>query len=401
MQTALLNYYLDAKISNTMNESLVAEAEPQKSRRFDFRLPRLSRKAVLKSAMVMAAILLTFFQLPAAFIERFYANGFYPRLQSLFTPITNLLPFAVYDGLILGLIFGVPAWWVVRIVRAGKGRRLRALANLFINTLVFTAAAFLLFQMLWGFNYSRLPLTQKVAYDDGRISKDAAIQLARLCIERANTEVEAVHQNDFPTDAEWRRRIQPSYNALLAELGRTSSITLAKPKATLFDRYLESSGISGFINPFGYETIVARGFHPLDRAFTLAHEWGHLAGFATEAEASFIGLLALLRSDDAACRYAGWLALYSHIPLRRILTDADEARRQALPKFSPPVEADLQAMAEAESKRQVNEHISAAQWQMYKEFLKANNATPNYGELISLVMGTEFNTNWSPALRRD
>jgi hypothetical protein len=384
-----------------MNESTITEAEPQKSHSSDAGSRKLSRKAVLKIAIVMTAILLLFVQFPASFIERFFSNGFYPRLQSIITPVTNLLPFAVYDLLLLGLIFGVPAWWSVRVIRAGKGRRWRAAAGLFINTIVFSALAFLLFQILWGFNYSRLPLAQKVAYDDGRITKAAAIELARLCIEQANTEVEAVHQGEWPTDADWLRRIQPSYNALLAEFGRTSGLKLARPKATLFDKYLESSGIGGFINPFGHETIVARGFHSLDRAFTLAHEWGHLAGYATESEASFIGLLALLRSQDAACRYAGWLALYSHIPLRRILSDADEATRKALPKFSPQVEADLQAMAEEESKRQINEQISAAQWEMYKEFLKANNATPNYGELISLVMGTEFKANWSPMVRRE
>jgi hypothetical protein len=396
----LPKFYLKAKI-DAMNEPIVADVENSKLPRFDFSNRKFLRRTILKAAPIIAAVLLMLFQLPSAWVERFYANGFYPRLQSIFTPLTNLLPFAVYDALILGLIFGVPIWWVMRIVRAGKGRRWRALAHLFINTLVFSALAFLLFQILWGFNYSRLPIAQKVAYDDGRITKDAAIQLAHLCIEQANMEVETVHQNGFPTDIQWLGRLQPSYNILLAELGRTSSFTLARPKATLFDKYLESSGIGGFINPFGHETIVARGFHSLDRAFTLAHEWGHLAGFATESEASFVGLLALLRSEDPACRYAGWLALYSHIPLRRILTDADEATRQALPKFSPPVEADLQAMAEEESKRQVNEQISAAQWQMYKEFLKANNATPNYGELISLVMGTEFKAHWSPALRKD
>ncbi len=382
-----------------MSESRVAETNIPKARRFDFRKP--SRRELGKITPVIVAIVLTFFHLPAAFIERFYANGFYPRLQSLVTPLTNLLPFAIYDGLLLGLIIGVPAWWTRRIVCAGKGRRWRTVVHLFINTVVFAATAFVLFQILWGFNYARLPLTQKVAYDDGRINKEAAIQLAQLCIEQANREVETVHQGDFPTDAEWLRRIQPSYNALLKELGRPSGITLARAKATLFDKYLESSGISGFINPFGHETIVARGFHSLDRAFTLAHEWAHLAGFATESEASFIGLLALLRSEDAACRYAGWLALYSHIPLRSVLTNTDDATRKALPKFSPPVEADLQAMAEEESKRQVNEQISEAQWEMYKQFLKAHNATPNYGELISLVMGTQFKADWSPVLRSE
>ncbi|MEW6126906.1 MAG: DUF3810 family protein [Acidobacteriota bacterium] len=383
-----------------MSKSTVEELKPAKARRFVFRKEQLSAKTILKIAVVMVAILLTVFQLPVAFVDRVYANGFYPRLQSFVTPVTNLLPFAIYDLLIVAVIFGAPAWWMVRLVKAGKGRRLKTAARLLINTMVFAAVIFLLFQLLWGFNYARQPLSQKLDYHDDRINKDAALRLARLCIEQANAEVDKAHQTAFPDDREWLRRLQPSYDALLKALGRTSNLTLAKPKATLFDKYLESTGISGFLNPFGFETIVARGFHPLDRAFTLAHEWGHLAGYATESEASFIGLLALLRSEDAACRYAGWLALYSHIPLQRILNDADEATRQALPKFSPQVEADLLAMAEEENKRQINEQISKAQWEMYQQFLKANNATPNYGEVISLMMGTTFEEGWTPVFNR-
>src|SRR5262249_37531147 len=235
---------------------------------------------VTKSLIVFAAILLLLFQLPASFIEHIYSNGIYSRGQSFITSLTNLLPFALYDWLLIIAILGIPAWWLFRLIKAELGTKLRALIRLAINTVVLVAMLFLLFLAFWGFNYSRLPLIAKLDYDSGRINEENALNLYRLSVDHLNTEVEAAHQSALPNDAEWQRRIQPSYNALLRELGRSRDLTLARPKATLFDRYLEATGITGFINPYGLETIVGRGYHPLTRAFTLAHEWGHLAGYA-------------------------------------------------------------------------------------------------------------------------
>ena len=361
--------------------------------------PFSSLGVALKLLGVLAAVLLLLFQLPAPFIERSYSNGIYPPLQSLVTPLTNLLPFALYDLLLAGAILGIPAWWLWRLIKAERGMKLRVLLRLFINTIVLAATLFLLFLAFWGFNYSRLPLTAKLDYDSERINEENALNLYRLSIDHMNAEVEAAHQTALPDDAEWQRRIQPAYNTLLRELGRSRDLTLARPKATLFDRYLEATGITGFINPYGLETIVGRGYHPLTRAFTLAHEWGHLAGYATESEASFIGLLALLRSDDAATRYAGWLELYQNIPFTDEQRERLKTRFAEMPQLSETVKADLRAMAEEARKRRISPKISDAQWQMYKEFLKANNARPNYNELISLVLGTQFHQEWEPAPR--
>jgi hypothetical protein len=387
-----------ARMELPENKTRATEAEGVKTRRFEALKRRLTLRGALKIVVVALSLLLTIFQLPASFIERFYSNGFYARLQALLTPLTNYLPFAVYDLLIVAVVIGLPVWWTIRITKAEKGRRLRKAAKLLINTIVLTATLFLLFQLLWGFNYMREPLTEKLDYDAERINEEVAIGLYRLCIERLNAEVEEVHQTNLPDDEEWRRRIQPSYNVLLKEFGRTGDITLAKPKATLFDKYLEASGITGLLNPFGHETIVGRGYHSLDRAFILAHEWGHLAGFSDEAEASFVGLLALLRSEDGACRYAGWLALYAHLPLRS-LKEKLKGENLETPNLSPQVENDLREMDEEAAKRRTNPTVSKAQWEMYDQFLKAQHATASYGELITLVMGTEIDESWKPSLR--
>src|SRR5687768_7354447 len=128
------------------NKTSATEAKAVKTKRFDSIKHPLTFRVAAKIAVVVLSVLLIIFQLPASFIERFYANGFYARLQSLVTPLTNYLPFAVYDLLIIALIIGIPIWWIVRIAKTEKGRRLRSAAKLLLNTIFLTAVVFLIFQ---------------------------------------------------------------------------------------------------------------------------------------------------------------------------------------------------------------------------------------------------------------
>ena len=79
------------------------------------------------------------------------------------------------------------------------------------------------------------------------------------------------------------------------------------------------------MNPFGYEVIFDSHVLPFEKPFLLAHEWSHLAGFADESEANFIGILACLRSDVPAIRYSGWLNLYFYLPKRSPNSDGSMA----------------------------------------------------------------------------
>ncbi len=45
---------------------------------------------------------------------------------------------------------------------------------------------------------------------------------------------------------------------------------------------------------------------------TVAHEWSHLAGYADESEANFVGWLVCMRGP-APVQYSGWLSLYGTV----------------------------------------------------------------------------------------
>ena len=63
------------------------------------------------------------------------------------------------------------------------------------------------------------------------------------------------------------------------------------------------------INPFGLEVLANPDLLPFEKPSVAAHEWAHLAGYADESEASFVGFLTCIRAATPAA-YSGWLFLY-------------------------------------------------------------------------------------------
>lgn len=362
-------------------------------------LKSVSAKTITKTIIIIVALVFALVRFPASFVERFYSNGIYPFFQSALTPVTNLFPFAVVDVLYIALGVALPAWWITRIVRAKRGRRFATAASLFFHTLVIAAAIFISFQLLWGFNYERRPLVSKLDYDEQRLSPESLRELTRQTIERLNAEYAGARGEE----TEWRKQLHDSFNETVKQLGNRRGIAAAIPKTSLLNFYLAAAGIEGFVNPFGHEVILNREALPFEKPFLLAHEWSHLAGFADESEANFVGLLACLQSDAAALRYSGLLALYQYLPSRA----ADEAKPATspdpMPRLLPEIVADLRAISEREARHR-SETVSRAQWAMYDRFLKASGVeagVASYSQLVRLVLGTRFESGWTPARHSD
>jgi hypothetical protein len=163
-------------------------------------------------------------------------------------------------------------------------------------------------------------------------------------------------------------------------------------KTGAFDPYMNATGITGFMDPFGWDVVIASHLTRWERPFTIAHEWTHLAGFASENEANFSGVLSCIRARDAVVRYSGWIAVYDYLP--------DDVRRTM--HLSPLVIADLTTIYER-FQHEVVKPLSAFQWRQYDRYLKANHVASgivSYNEVVSLLLGTRFGATNLPLPRR-
>lgn len=370
--------------------------------RFQFVRPNLKTRSILKVILIGFVLLLALIPFPASWIENYYSNGFYPRVQWAFTPLSNLFSFALIDVWMIALFTGIPVWWIRAIIKAGRGHRWRAVGRLALNTMSLAALIASGFLILWGLNYQRIPLKEKLDFASERMTADTVREFKRRAVERVDAEYLEARTTDWPDKEAWRSELHKSFGEVLALMGRDRNIAAAIPKNTIFDFYLGSAGIGGFVNPFGQEVILDSERLPFEEPFVLAHEWAHLAGFANESEASFIGTLACIRSDMPAIRYSGWLDLYQSVPWRVMPEDIENDQIKAVPpKPSPGVQADIDAITERYVRR-YKPSIGQAQWEMYDKFLKANRVeegTRSYGLFVDLLLGTKFEEGWKPVRR--
>ena len=123
------------------------------------------RVAIVAFAVVMAAI-----PLPRAFVETVYSRTAYPIVRQLVTGLSSVTSLVLFDLLLIGVSVALVGWWGLGLIRASRGGRLRALASLAGQTVVFAAALYLMFLGVWGLNYRRESLGAQLGYAESRVT---------------------------------------------------------------------------------------------------------------------------------------------------------------------------------------------------------------------------------------
>jgi hypothetical protein len=342
-------------------------------------------KKPVSLCIVAAAALAAVIPLPQAFVERWYSTGLYPMLQPPMTWMSNRLPFALADVALTAAIAASVVIAVTQLRRAGRHRIGTALVHLGGRSVVVVAAIYLAFLGMWGLNYRRVPLERKLGFDAGALTVAAARSATLVAVSRMNALHAQAHATGWPPS----HQIDPSLTRALADvardLGASGSTVPGRPKHTLLNLYFRPAAVDGATDPFFLETLLASELLPFERPFVVAHEWSHLAGFADEGEANFVGWLTCARADVPA-QYSGWLFLYGQ--LARDLSRRD--REDVVSRLAAGPRADLRAIA-ARLTRDVRPQVSAAAWRVYDEYLKANRVeagAASYEQVVRLVLGT-------------
>jgi Protein of unknown function (DUF3810) len=348
-----------------------------------------------RAAFVLVAAAAALLPFPTTVVERTYSTSLYPRLQSLLTPASNHVPFALFDA----LIAIVAAGWLLAVgfdILRYRPQWARLAGRLIMRTAVWTAALYLFFLLTWGLNYRREKLSDKLQFDATTISADAARSMGVTSVNALNALHGRAHSVGWAPFGSIDPSLANAFDKVQEDLGARSRFAVSRPKATLLDFYFRRAGVAGMTNPYFLETLVERDLLPFERPFVVAHEWSHLAGFADESEANFVGWLTCLRGSIPE-QYSGWLFLYDE--LAGAVSRGD--RSALVGQLAAGPRADLQAITQR-LRRQISPAISAAGWRVYDRYLKANRVEAgarSYAEVVRLVLGVRFGPQWTPRLR--
>ena len=204
-------------------------------------------------------------------------------------------------------------------------------------------------------------------------------------------------QPDGPSLAETPVALEPAFVRAQRDLALPWTAHAGRPKRTLFNFYFTRVSIDGMTGPFFLETLANGTLLPFERAATIAHEWSHLAGYADESEANFVGWLVCMRGS-APVQYSGWLSLYATVAGALPRSDRDDIAG----RLDEGPRADLRAISDR-IRRHAVPAASRAGYALYDRFLKANRVEAgvrSYGEVLRLLLGTRFNEDGAPVLRR-
>ncbi len=347
-------------------------------------------------AAVILALALALAPLPARLVERWFSSGVYPLLERALTSVSNLLPFAILDILLAGAAIALAVTLTRAVRESSRSRSVGPLLRAVAHVAAAAAGVYLLFLLLWGFNYRRVPMPERLMLERAAPSSEDVAQLGLRAVDAMNTTYAAAHSGPQPVP-EWQ---DPDLLNAFADVQRalsdTAPVHAGRLKRTLLGSYFRWTSVDGMINPFGLEVLANPDLLPFERPFVAAHEWGHLAGYADEAEANFVGWLTCVRATPPA-QYSGWLYLYWQISAE--VNDRERARLGAALATGP--RQDVNAVI-ARLRRGELPALQRASWKVYDEYLKANRVEAgvrSYGAVVTLILRARFENGWMPVRR--
>lgn len=267
----------------------------------------MQKKHLLPILLIVQIIIVKILAFFPETVENYYSNGFYPivskGLRSFFGGLSFSFGDVIYGILIVSLMK-----WIIKN-RKDFFKNYKANGLKFLGKL---SVFYFFFHFLWGMNYYRIPLNEKL-----HIKKEYSKQELELFTEKMIQKTNEIHlkitSNDSVkvinpyTDKEMFELAQNGYHNLpnnLKELDyQNKSI-----KPSLFSLPLSYMGFGGYLNPFTNEAQVNYLKPKYITPFTTCHEMAHQTGIGSESECNFIGFLAAINNSDDYFKYAAYSA---------------------------------------------------------------------------------------------
>ena len=350
---------------------------------------------ILRLAVVAAALAAALAPIPPSLVERLYSGALYPAWQRAATALSNRVPFSLLDVLLVLVALRV-VFILARVAVPGKRTFAGSALGALVRLAALVAVVYLAFLASWGLNYRRPALASRLDYASGRATPDAAAALARRLASGANGLHAAAHAGAAQGWYEVASGLRKPFAQVQGQVGAPGGAVPGRAKWSVLTYYFEPSGVSGMTDPFFLEVLVNQGLLPFERPAVLAHEWAHLAGFADESEANFLGWLVCLQGPPTA-QYSAHLAILWDLMPSLPRAERDRVARE----LAAGPRADLRAIAERVAK--TTPALRDASWKVYDRYLRANRVgagVQSYEAALGLLLGTKMAPGWKPVRRQ-
>src|SRR5688572_7305788 len=127
--------------------------------------------------IIGCAVAAAFAPVSSETIERAYSTTVYPKIQAAVTSVSNAVSFALFDVITVIAVVAVILSAFVAVGRARAERSARPLGTWGLSLCTAAALAYLLFLGVWGLNYRRVPMADRLVLSTGPPSTEQVVKL--------------------------------------------------------------------------------------------------------------------------------------------------------------------------------------------------------------------------------
>ncbi len=286
---------------------------------------------------------------------------------------------------------------------------------LLTNLAWFGIRLFVVFQLIWGFNYMQPDPTKNFhlkveSPKNAQIALTEMNQLTYELIEELNvTKAELVLKKEFePNFEQVVVNVQQAYKKVAFDHPKFD-LKHQSIKKAIFPSLGDYIGFLAFYQPITGEAILRSDLPILIQPYTIAHEMAHQLGYASETEANFIAFVVATEYNDPFLKYAMLLQMFTYAQDAQLLLLAGnkgyDAWKTQIEKnkalLSPEVlkdRADIKAFFAARANKQIQ-----ASSQLYDQFLKWNQQAAglsSYADVLKWVRAYRLKTDSSTSYSR-
>ena len=239
----------------------------------------------------------------------------------------------------------------------------------FLNLVAFSSILYFLFYFLWGLNYFKPSLVDKL-----NIKSEYEFNVLDETINRVIFEINK--ESSF---------ISEDINK--SDIFNLINTTASNIKKSIIPDIFLYQKVSGHYIPFTSEAIFVDKIPLVDMPIVILHEQAHQSGYANEGEASFIAFSKAINDKEPYIRYSGYFYALINL-LNEISKKNSDKLDDYITKLDEKVISDIKIVQNFWSKYS-NSFLDKAQNYIYDLYLKSNNQEAGimtYGEVSLYII---------------
>tara|TARA_B100001057_G_scaffold312170_1_gene312205 strand:+ start:111 stop:1109 length:999 start_codon:yes stop_codon:yes gene_type:complete len=300
-------------------------------------------KSIFALALIPQILLVNFIKNNPSMIDDYYLDYFYSNIVKINTFIYSNINIPI--GEVLYTILIVILIYLVYRVFSFK-------LNDLVNLTAFISIIYFIFYSFWGLNYFKTSISCELNINNNYEFEELDNTL-NFIITKINEEV----------------LLLKDFNEL--DFFEITNMIDLNVKQSLAPNFLLFQTVSGHYIPFTSESVINFNIPKIDLPIVIFHEYAHQMGYADEAEASFIGFMKAVESNNVNVRYSGYFNALLNL-LNEINKNYEDKLEDYISKLNKRVVSDINYNIEFWSKYS-NNYFNKVQNYIYDFYLKSNN----------------------------